>query len=123
MIALACAEYLVDAEFDGELQVEAVEGFEDRARLAALLSAISRDGPRIREAEARSIAVPTLAIATGMDIAHPMTFAEILAETVPGARLVEIPPKASDAPRYIAEFRAALSSFLSDVARSKGPLP
>ena len=96
---------------------------EDRARLAALLSAISRDGPRIREAEARSIAVPTLAIATGMDIAHPMAFAEILAETVPGARLVEIPPKTSDAPRNIAEFRAALSSFLYDVASSKGPLP
>ena len=58
-----------------------------------------------------------------MDIAHPMTFAETLAATVPGARLVEITPKASDAPRYVAEFRAALSSFLYDVASSKGPLP
>jgi pimeloyl-ACP methyl ester carboxylesterase len=96
---------------------------EDRAGLAALLLAISRDGPGVREGEARSIAVPTLVIATGMDVAHPMTFAETLAATVPGARLVEITPKASDLPRYVAEFRAALSSFLYDVASSKGPLP
>ena len=35
--------------------------------LAALLSAISGDGPGVSEAEARSIAVPTLVLGTGLD--------------------------------------------------------
>ena len=70
---------------------------EDRAGLAALLSAIAGDGPGVSEAEARSIAVPTLVIGHGIDLAHPLAFAETLAATIPGAQLVEITPKATDA--------------------------
>jgi pimeloyl-ACP methyl ester carboxylesterase len=93
---------------------------EDRPGLAALLSAIANDGPGVGQAEARLIAVPTLVIGNGRDLAHPMAYAEALAATVPSARLVEITPKAADAGRYVSELRAALSSFLSDIASSKG---
>jgi pimeloyl-ACP methyl ester carboxylesterase len=93
---------------------------EDRAGLAALLSAIAGDGPGVSAAEARSIAVPTLVIGTGMDLAHPLAYARTLAATIPDAGLVEITPKATNAARYVAEFRAALSAFLSAVANSKG---
>lgn len=94
---------------------------EDRAGLAALLSAIAADGPGVGEAEARGIAAPTLVIGNGRDLAHPMAYAETLAATIPGARLVEITPKATDAARYVSELRAALFSFLAEIARSKGP--
>jgi pimeloyl-ACP methyl ester carboxylesterase len=95
---------------------------EDRVGLAALLSAIAGDGPGVSAAEARAIAVPTLVIGTGMDLAHPLAFAQTLAATISDARLVEITPKATDAARYVAEFRMALSAFLSAVANSKGYL-
>lgn len=94
----------------------------DRQALASLLSAISGDGPGVSEAQARSIAVPTLVLATGLDLAHPIAYAQALAATVPGAEFVEITPKATDAARYVAEFRAALSAFLVGIANSKGPL-
>jgi pimeloyl-ACP methyl ester carboxylesterase len=93
---------------------------EDRTGLAALLSAISGDGPGVSETQARSIAVPALVTGTGMDLAHPLAFAEALAATVPCARLIEITPKATDAARYVAEFRAALSAFLAGLGNSKG---
>ena len=95
---------------------------EDRQALATLLSAIAGDGPGVSEAEARRVAVPTLVLGTGLDLAHPLTYAQTLAATVPGARLVEITPKATDAARHAAEFRAALSAFLSAVGNAKGPL-
>ena len=93
---------------------------EDRQGLAALLLAISGDGPGVSEAEARSIAVPTLVLATGFDLAHPLAYAQSLAATIARAQLVEITPKATDAARYVTEFRAALPAFLAGTATSKG---
>ena len=81
---------------------------EDRQALASLLSAIAGDGPGVGEAEARTIAVPTLVLGTSLDLAHPIAYAQTLAATVAGAQLVEITPKATDAARHAAEFRAAL---------------
>ena len=93
---------------------------EDRAGLAALLSAIAADGPGVSEAELRSIRVPTLVLGTGMDLAHPLDHARTLASMIPGAELVELTAKSLDRPRYVAEFRAALSGFLSRVAMKEG---
>jgi pimeloyl-ACP methyl ester carboxylesterase len=92
----------------------------DRQGLASLLSAISGDGPGVSEAQARSIAVPTLVLGTSLDLAHPLAYVQTLAATVPGARFVEITPKATDAVRHVAEFRAALSAFLTGIVTSKG---
>jgi pimeloyl-ACP methyl ester carboxylesterase len=93
---------------------------EDRAGLSALLSAIAADGPGVSEADVRAIAMPTLAIGTRVDFAHPFDYAQTMASMIPGAELVEITPKGIDRPRYAAEFRVALSSFLSRVASSEG---
>ncbi len=49
------------------------------------------------------------------DVVHPFAHANELAALVPGARLARITPKAEDRSRYIAEFRAALASFLEDL--------
>lgn len=85
----------------------------DAKMTANLLTAIAEDGPRISEAEARGIVVPTLVIGHGDDLVHPLTYARRLAATIPGARLAEITSKVTDRNRYVAEFRSALSGFLA----------
>ena len=79
---------------------------------ADLLGGIALDGPGVTEAEARAIDVPTLVIGHRVDSVHPLAYAKRLAETIPGARLAEIAPKATDKPRHIHEFRSELDSFL-----------
>lgn len=89
--------------------------FFDRANpatTAALLAAISRDGPGVSEAEARAIAVPTLVIGTAEDIVHPLDYAQTLAGTIPGATLVQIPSKSVDRTGHIVAFKAAVGDFL-----------
>jgi pimeloyl-ACP methyl ester carboxylesterase len=61
--------------------------------------------------------VPTLVIATGKDVIHPLALAEDIAGLIPRARLIEITPKGVDRKRYVAEFQDALDDFL------KGFLP
>jgi len=85
---------------------------QDLAVTADLLGAIALDGPGVAEAEAAALKVPTLVIGHGVDDAHPLAYARRLAATVPGARLVEIAPKATDKPRHVTEFRSALDAFL-----------
>ena len=82
---------------------------------AALLQQISADGPGVSEAQARAIRAPTLVIATARDLIHPLGHAEALAKTIPDARLVVIPAKATDRAAYVREFRAALAVFLRDL--------
>jgi pimeloyl-ACP methyl ester carboxylesterase len=79
---------------------------------AALLQAISADGPGVTASQLRSIKVPTLVIGHGMDAVHPLALAEELAAVIPGARLATITPKAADRIKYMADFRAAMASFL-----------
>jgi pimeloyl-ACP methyl ester carboxylesterase len=84
---------------------------------AALLKAISADGPDVNAAQLKSISVPTLIIGHRFDSVHPFWLAQDLARLIPGASMAEITPKAQDRNRYVAEFQAALHIFL------KGFLP
>jgi pimeloyl-ACP methyl ester carboxylesterase len=90
-------------------------GFFERpapAVTAALLTAISLDGPEISAEEVRAVRVPTLVIATARDQIHPVSHAEELAVMIPGAKLLRITSKSDDRTRYVADMRAALSGFL-----------
>jgi len=87
----------------------------DPAVTADLLGGIALDGPDVSEAEAKSINVPTLVIGHGVDSVHPLAFAKRLAATIPGAKMAEIAPKATDKPRHILEFRSALDGFLREI--------
>jgi pimeloyl-ACP methyl ester carboxylesterase len=95
----------------------------DLALTADLLGAIAADGPGVSEAEVASLRVPALVIGHGVDHAHPLAYAKRLASTIPGARFVEIAPKAADKPRHIAEFRSALYSFLRATLPTREPSP
>ena len=89
-------------------------GFFDRPRtFASVLTAIAADGPGVTPVEAQQIAVPTLVIGHGEDLAHPWAYAEQLARAIPNARLVRITSKVVDRTRYFAEFRGALAEFLA----------
>ena len=85
------------------------------AALAALLGAIALDGPGVTRAQAEALALPTLVIGHGRDLAHPLAYAETLATAIPGAQFVEIAPKATDAQRHTEEFRTALRRFLTSL--------
>ncbi|WP_210530424.1 alpha/beta fold hydrolase [Rubellimicrobium arenae] len=93
-------------------------GFFDRQPVpvtAALLSRIAADGPGLARDDIAAIRVPTLVIAHGRDLAHPLSHALTLARLIPGSHLSEITPKADDRDRYRRDFAAALSTFLQEL--------
>jgi len=96
---------------------------QEPAVTADLLDGIALDGPGLTEAEARALDVSTLVIGHGVDSVHPLAYAQRLAETIPGARLTEIAPKATDKPRHIQEFRSELDSFLRTLDPSRETNP
>jgi pimeloyl-ACP methyl ester carboxylesterase len=81
--------------------------------VAALLGGIAADGPGVTREQVAALTLPTLVIGQRIDQVHPLTYAETLAATIPGAALVEVTPRSTDAARYLAEFRAALRPFLA----------
>ena len=98
--------------------LSSLQGFFTRTNseaTAALLGAIAVDGPGVTRAQAAALDVPTLVIGHARDLVHPLAYAEALAETIPGAQLMEITPKATDAPRHADEFRSALCRFLTSL--------
>jgi pimeloyl-ACP methyl ester carboxylesterase len=81
--------------------------------VASLLAAIAADGPGADEAEVRAIRAPTLAVGNAVDAAHPIGYARRLAETIPGARFVEVAAKALDPVRHAAEISEAIAAFVN----------
>ncbi|HTW25548.1 MAG TPA: alpha/beta fold hydrolase [Acetobacteraceae bacterium] len=105
-------------------------GFFDRpdpALTATLLADIAADGPGVSRAEAAALRIPTLVIGHAVDHAHPLAAAEALTAASPGARLVQIPPKATEREAHVAAMRAAIRDFLLELGRSAeaapGPAP
>lgn len=82
---------------------------------AALLTAISNDGPGVTEDELAGIAVPTLVIGHERDLVHPIAHARVLSEKIPGARFVQITPKVESKASYLADFHNAMHNFLKDL--------
>jgi len=96
-----------------------LRGFFSREPLAVtslLLRRISADGPGVGTDEIAGLRVPTLLVGTGRDLVHPLAHVDSLASLIPGARRCEVASKALDRDRYRREFRAALSSFLSELS-------
>lgn len=92
-------------------------GFFDRPNpgaVATLLSRIAADGPGVSREEAAGLRLPTLLIGCARDHVHPLAFVHALADAIPGARLVEVTPKADDRARHAAEVRAAIAGFLAE---------
>ena len=92
-------------------------GFFDRApeTTARLLTAISADGPGITRANLTALRLPVLVCATSEDAIHPAAHAKALADLIPQARLVHLPPKGRDKPAHLAALAAAMTRFLKEI--------
>lgn len=82
---------------------------------AALLTAISNDGPGVTEEEIASLTIPTLVIGHEKDLIHPLAYARSLAERIAHAGFAEITPKTSGRTQYVADFHAAMRNFLKEL--------
>lgn len=85
----------------------------DAVAFADVLADIAADGPDVSQTAAAAIAVPTLIIGNRQDAIHPLSRAQVLADTIPGASFVEVTPKAADKLRHFAEVQDAITRFLA----------
>ena len=93
-------------------------GYFDRPRsetTVALLTRIPFDGPGVDPARLGAIGLPTLILANGEDVVHPIAYAEDLTRLIPTARLTIVTSKTVDRAAYVREFRAAVAEFLAGV--------
>lgn len=98
-------------------------GYFDRPNATAfaiVLADIAADGPGVSKTAAAALDLPTLIIGNRQDAIHPLSSAEALAATIPGAAFVEVAAKAADKTRHFAETQAAITQFLtSQTIRSR----
>jgi pimeloyl-ACP methyl ester carboxylesterase len=79
---------------------------------AALLTAISKDGPGVTENDLSGIAAPTLVIGHELDVVHPIDYARQLSKKIPQAGFAQVTPKAESRAGYVADFRHVMRQFL-----------
>jgi pimeloyl-ACP methyl ester carboxylesterase len=80
----------------------------------ALLSRIPAQGPGVTREQMSRLALPTLVIANEGDYVHSIAMATVVAELIPGAKLLIIPSKNFNRDTYVEAFKAALGEFLSN---------
>ncbi|MBA3704295.1 MAG: alpha/beta fold hydrolase, partial [Rubrobacteraceae bacterium] len=87
-----------------------------RAReFAAVLESLAGDAPGGDQAQWREVRVSALVLASWQDPTHPHSYAEILARTLPSARLAELTPKTKSEESHGGDTQAAIAGFLDPV--------
>ena len=86
------------------------------ADTAELLCRIPADGPGVTVEAVRGVRRPPRVLGHGRAVLPPLPDARPLAGLIPGARLVQICPKADDPAAHRREFRVALATFLRELA-------
>lgn len=79
---------------------------------AALLTAISDDGPGVTEDQVRNLRIPALVIGHEKDVVHPLAHAQAVAGLIPAADFVQITPKMENKAQYVADFHHAIGTFM-----------
>jgi pimeloyl-ACP methyl ester carboxylesterase len=79
----------------------------------ALLARLTKDWPGVPVSMLEQIRQPTLVIANGEDIVHPISYAKSFAKIIPKAYLEQIASKTEDALEYTLNFKAALAKFIT----------
>ncbi len=77
-----------------------------------LLSRIPNDGPGLSRRDITALAMPTLVIGTAEEYVHPLSYAALLKDLIPGASLQVVTSKTIDKAIYESQFCEALASFL-----------
>lgn len=91
----------------------------DPALFADLGECIAASGPDVSGADVAALNVPTLVLGNDIDLIHPMSLAEQLASTIPGAHLKKLASKALDKNRHAAELRQAVATFLNETGSTR----
>jgi pimeloyl-ACP methyl ester carboxylesterase len=87
----------------------------------ARLERLPADRPLADLRAAETIRIPALVLAHKQDPIHRFEFGEVLARTIPGARLVELTPKSIARERHAAEVQGCLDDFLSRFTAAGAP--
>jgi pimeloyl-ACP methyl ester carboxylesterase len=93
-------------------------GFFDRTPqdvTARLLTTIAADGPGVTPEDLAALRVPVLVCGTSEDAIHPFAHAQALAEMIPKARLVDVPPKGRDKAAHLTALSAAMMRFMKEL--------
>lgn len=80
----------------------------------AKLERIPAHVPRHLRETWKSIHVPALVLVNRQDAIHPFQFGEVLAQTISGAKLVEVTPKSVSKEQHTADVQRALAEFLAN---------
>jgi len=88
---------------------------------ADLLEGIATDGPGVTRDEVAALDVPALVLGHDVDDTHPFAYARELADLIPGARLVRIPPKSHAAQAHHAAVGMAVGRFLASIGGEPAP--
>jgi pimeloyl-ACP methyl ester carboxylesterase len=117
-VAFAAGDTARRLAVDAPDNLASLTGFFDRRPqkvTARLLSAISADGPGVTVAEVAALRLPVLVCGTPEDAVHPLALARGLADRIPRASFVVLPPKGRDKPAHIAALHAAIRLFLKEL--------
>ena len=105
-------------ERDSPDNLASLMGFFQRqpiAQTARLLTEIARCDPGFTINDLKDINLPTLVCGCAEDAIHPLPVAKATAELMPGAKLVELPPKGRDKPAHLGALAAAMRHFLQEI--------
>lgn len=81
----------------------------------AVLERLPADAPNRSPQDWSELRVPTLILANEQDPVHPFQYAEVLAQAIPNARLVQITPKEIDPHQHNRDIQQAVERFLLTV--------
>lgn len=101
-----------------------LRGFFNReplAETATLLTRISAQGPDVSPGDLAALDLPTLILASDEDVIHPFAHAVTLSRLIPGAVLVDLPPKGRDKAAHVAACQAAILQFLKGLPHDPKP--
>ncbi|WP_416067864.1 alpha/beta fold hydrolase [Rhizobium sp. ZK1] len=84
----------------------------DALAFADVLDDIASDGTGVLQEDAAKLAVPALVLGNRQDAIHPLTVAQVMADTLPNAHFLEVPAKAAGAQAHFAAVRAVVLQFL-----------
>lgn len=116
-----CAELAAVARVSPDNAVSLCSFFsrQDEEGTVELLSRIPSDGPGLSRRDITALGMPTLVIGNAEEYVHPLSYAALLKDLIPGASLQIVTSKSVDKAVYRAQFCAALASFLQSRAGTR----
>ncbi|MFA1625818.1 alpha/beta fold hydrolase [Rhizobium mongolense] len=85
----------------------------DASAFADVLGDIASDGTGVSQEDAANLAIPALILGNRQDAIHPLAVAQLMADTLPNTRFLEVPAKAAATEAHFAAVRTVILQFLN----------